>query len=224
VGAQAFPLLTSTQTTPGLIQITLERYREGAMSCAHGSLTWSVKSHNLAHREGFLRFLMPEADSTRQPEPISSVAEPGPPQPDDWDLSVVPMLWFIGSLTVVQGILEPWLPSHVSNGIAFFIAGLVVYRFRGPRWARYGFGKWAAFFLLVSAAASLLHLLLFALPSYLSLGATVFIAGLAFFRFRGPRWARYGFVKWAAFWLLISASLSLLYLLFAALLSKVIHR
>lgn len=167
---------------------------------------------------------MPEADSTRQLDPISSVAEPGPPQPDDWDLRVVPMLWFIGSLTVVQGILEHRLPPYLSQGIAFFIAGLVVFRFRGPRWARYDFGKWAAFFLLVSAGASLLHLLLSALPSYLSLGVLVFIGGLALFRFRGPRWARYGFVKWMTFCLLISASVSLMYLLMSALLSKVIQR
>lgn len=194
------------------------------MSCAHDSLTWSVKSHNLAHREGFLSYVMSDADSTPQPDPISSVAEFGPPQHDDWDLRVVPMLWFVGTLVVMQGILERWLPSSLSQGIAFFIAGLVLFRFRGPRWIRYSFGKWFAFFLLVSAGASLLHLLLSALPSYLSLGGLVFIGALALFRFRGPRWARYGFIKWAAFWLLISASLSLLYLLLAALLSKVIDR
>ena len=167
---------------------------------------------------------MPEAESTRQLDPISSVAEPAPPQPDDWDLRVVPMLWFFGTLTVAQGILEPWLPSYLSNGIAFFIAGLVLFRFRGSRWARYGFGKWAAFFLVVSVGAALLHLLLYALPTYLSLGVLVFVVGLAIFRFRGPRWTRYGFIKWAALCLLVSSSLSLLYLLTSALLSKVISR
>jgi hypothetical protein len=223
-GQRLSPGLTATQTTPGLLQITLERYREGAMSCDHGTLTWSIKSHNLAHRERLPRYVMSEADSTQQPDRTSSVAEPAPPQPDDWDLRVVPMLWFVGTLVVMQGILEAWLPSHLSNGIAFFIAGLVLFRFRGPRWARYGFGKWAAFFLVVSAGAALLHLLLSALPGYLSLGVIVFIGALALFRFRGPRWARYGFMKWAAFWLLISASLSLLYLLMAAMLSKIINR
>lgn len=115
--------------------------------------------------------------------PISPAAQSGPPQPDDWDLRVVPMLWFFGTLTVAQGILELWLPSYVSNGIAFFIAGLVLFRFRGARWARYDFGKWAAFSLLVSAGAWLLHLLLSALPGYLSLGILVFIGGLALFSF-----------------------------------------
>ncbi|HXU35984.1 MAG TPA: hypothetical protein VN937_06440 [Blastocatellia bacterium] len=194
-------------------------------TCASGSLTWSVKRHNLAHREGYLSYVMPEADSIQQPDPpISSVAESALPQPDDWDLRVVPMLWFFGTLTVAQGILETWLPSHLSNGIAFFIAGLVLFRFRGARWARYGFGKWAAFLLVVSVGAALLHLLLYALPTYLSLGVLVFIGGLALFRFRGPRWARYGFVKWMTFCLLISASVSLLYFLMAALFSKIINR
>ena len=134
------------------------------------------------------------------------------------------MLWFIGTKVAVEGILEKWLPLYLSQGIAFFIAGLVVFRFRGPRWARYGFGKWMAFCLLISAGALLLHLLLDALPSYLSLGTLVFIAGLTIFRFRGPRWLRYGFVKWAALCLLISASVSLLHFLLSGLLSKVLNR
>src|SRR6185369_8549575 len=100
---------------------------------------------------------MSEADLTAQPDSTSSVAESAPPQPDDWDLKVVPMLWFVGTLVMMQGILESWLPSHLSNGVAFFIAGLVLFRFRGPRWARYGFGKWADFFLLVPVCAALLH-------------------------------------------------------------------
>jgi hypothetical protein len=167
---------------------------------------------------------MSEAESTQQPDQISSVAESGPPQPDDWDLRVVPMLWFFGTLAVVEGILEPWLPSYLSRSTAFFIGGLVVFRVVGPRRVRWTFGKWMVFCLLISAGATLLHLLLSALPSYLSLGAIVFIAGLAIFRFRGPRWARYGFVKWMTFCLLIAASVSLLHFLLSALLYKVIHR
>lgn len=170
-------------------------------------------------------YLMSETYSTQQVDPDSSVAESGAPQPDDWDLRVVPMLWFFGTLAVAQGILEPWLPSYLSNGIAFFIAGLVLFRFRGRLWVRYGFRIWMGVFcVLISVGAALLHLLLYALPSYLSLGTIVFIGGLALFSFRGPHWARYGFVKWAAFCLLVSASLSLLYLLLSALLSKVINR
>ncbi len=144
--------------------------------------------------------------------------------PWDWDRVVVPMLWFFGTNAVIQEIFHNWLPLYLSDGIAFFIAGLVVFRFRGPRWARYGFRQWLAFFLLVSAGVTLLHVLLSALPSYLSLGTIVFLAGLALFRFRGPRWVRYGFVKWVALCLLISASVSLLVFLLSAFLSVVVRR
>lgn len=165
-------------------------------------------------------------------QPNSGVALPpaGTPlardkaDPWDWDRVVVPMLWFFGSKAVSELIFENWLPLYLSRSIAFLIAGLVVFRFRGPRWARYGFGIWMAFFLLISACVLLLNLLFDALPSYLSLGIVVFIAGLAFFRFRGPRWARYGFGKCMVFCLLISASVLLLHFLLGALLSKVINR
>ncbi len=62
-------------------------------------------------------------------------------EPDSWDTFVVPMLWFVGTKAVIELILENWLPLYLSRSIAFFIAGLVVFRFRGPRLARYGFGK-----------------------------------------------------------------------------------
>ena len=134
------------------------------------------------------------------------------------------MLWIFGTNAVIELIFENWLPMHLSHGIAFFIAGLVVFRFRGPRWARYDFRKWVAFFLLVSASVTLLHLALSALPLYLSLGIVIFIGGLAIFRFRGPRWARYGFIKWAALCLLISASVSSVVFLLFAFLPALIRR
>ena len=167
-----------------------------------------------------------DVDSTQQPDQMNSVADAASrkPQPDDWDLRVVPMLWFVGTEVAVREMLDHWLPSYLSVGLALFIAGLVVISVRDSRRSHYSFDKRMAYGLLISASVSvsLLHLPFDAVPSYLSLGISVFLIGLIFFRFRGPRWARYGFGKWMTFCLLISASVSLLHFLLSALISKVI--
>jgi hypothetical protein len=170
---------------------------------------------------------MSEVDSTQRGDE-KSVADAAArqPQPDDWDRRVVPLLWFLGTEFAVREMLNHWLPSYLSIGIAFFIAGLVVISVLDSRRSHYSFDKRLAYGLLTlaSVSVSLLHLPFDAVPSYLSLGIVVFIAGLALFRFRGPRWVRYGFVKWVALWLLISASVSSVVFLLSALLSKAINR
>ncbi len=75
------------------------------------------------------------------------------------------MLWFIIPFSVVVSILKKWLPWYQAMGIGCFVAGLVSYRFRGPRERHYGFGKYLVFYLLVSVCFSMLALAMEALWS-----------------------------------------------------------
>ena len=171
---------------------------------------------------------MSEVDATRRADEKSSVddAASKKPQPDDWDRRVVPMLWFVGVEVAVREMLDHWLASYISVGLSTFSAGLVVISVLDSRGGHYSFDKRIVYGLLAlgSVSVSLLHLPFDAVPSYLSLGISLFLFLLIFFRLRGPRWARYGFGKWMTFVLLISASVSLLVFLMRALLSNVINR
>ena len=171
---------------------------------------------------------MSEVDATRRADEKSSVADAASPKPqlDDWDRRVVPLLWFAGIEVAVREMLDHWLASYLSVGLAYFVAGLVVISVLDSRRGHYNFDNRLAYGLLMltSVSVSLLHLPFDVVPPYLSLGISVFVIGLLLFRFRGPRWASYSFGKWMTLCLLISATVSLLYFLLAVLLRTVIKR
>ncbi len=93
--------------------------------------------------------------------------QPRQPEADSWERFIVPMLWFMATYVVVGQIAKKWLPEYLALGIGFFVAVLMVFRFGGPRFRRYGLRKSAALALLSSAIVSLLALSWYALASAL---------------------------------------------------------
>ena len=93
--------------------------------------------------------------------------EPGKPDADSWDRTILPMLWFMATYVVVGEIAKTWLPEYLAVGIAFLVAVPMVFSFGGPRFRRYGLRKSTALALLSSAIVFLLALAWAALSSAL---------------------------------------------------------
>ena len=69
---------------------------------------------------------------------------------------IVAVLW-------TKSLLEKWVPEYLALGVSLFPVWLVLYRARGPRFRKYGLGRWALLSLVRSAGVSALWFVLGAL-------------------------------------------------------------